>query len=325
MKSCLGVLLADARATRRKERRRLQREHELALNGRKETKSGKKAIPQDLVKAARLKHQLDHWFDIDPEQGHEATKLWGSSTGSADVDAAAVDHLGEEQHSNSTGASGSGDGETAAGSRDTSTEAEQHSDAKGVEELQPGQQRLQVQVTFGSGPRPLPEVRRSRTHRRKQLAPKSRSQESEQLETGAASDERAREVAHLHTLTEESQPDDYDDVSTASAADGSSSDITDEQERRELFNEGVALGFQLGYAAALEQATSSGAAATTSQTTTGNLVEDTLQSPGALTGRRVPLYERSGEGERAPASGLVALAQSGGEDAGPARPDGDES
>ena len=159
----------------------------------------------------------------------------------------------------------------------------------------------------------------------KQLAPKSRSQESEQLETGAASDERAREVAHLHTLTEESQPDDYDDVSTASAADGSSSDITDEQERRELFNEGVALGFQMGYAAALEQATSLGAAATTSQTTTGNLVEDTLQSPGALTGRRVPLYERSGEGERASASGLVALAQSGGEDAGPARPDGDES
>ena len=52
---------------------------------------------------------------------------------------------------------------------------------------------------------------------------------------------------------------------------------------------------------------------------------DTIQSPGALTGRRVPLYERSGEGERAPASGLVALAQSGGEDAGPARPDGDES
>ena len=135
----------------------------------------------------------------------------------------------------------------------------------------------------------------------------------------------SREVAHLHTPTEESQPDDYDDVSTASAADGSSSDITDEQERRELFNEGVALGFQMGYAAALEQATSSGAAATTSQTTTGNLVEDTLQSPGALTGRRVPLYERSGEGERAPASGLVALAQSGGEDAGPARPDGGES
>ena len=66
-------------------------------------------------------------------------------------------------------------------------------------------------------------------------------------------------------------------------------------------------------------------AATTSQTITGNLVEDTLQSPGALTGRRVPLYERSGEGERASASGLVALAQSGGEDAGPARPDGDES
>ena len=103
--------------------------------------------------------------------------------------------------------------------------------------------------------------------------------------------------------------------------------------------EGVALGFQLGYAAALDQATSSEAAATTSQTTTGNLVEDTLQSPGALTGRRVPLYERSGEGKRASASGLVEtsasaeLAQSDGdplggdlgEDAGPARLDGDES
>ena len=111
------------------------------------------------------------------------------------------------------------------------------------------------------------------------------------------------------------------------------------QERQELFNEGVALGFQLGYAAALDQATSPEAAATTSQTTTGNLVEDTLQSPGALTGRRVPLYERSGEGKRASASGLVEtsasaeLAQSDGdplggdlgEDAGPARLDGDES
>jgi hypothetical protein len=67
-------------------------------------------------------------------------------------------------------------------------------------------------------------------------------------------------------LTEEFQPDDYNDMSTASAADGSSSSSssTDEQERQELFNEGVALGFQLGYAAALDQATSPGAAATTS-------------------------------------------------------------
>ena len=60
---------------------------------------------------------------------------------------------------------------------------------------------------------------------------------------------------------------------------------------------------------------------------------------GALTGRRVPLYARSGEGKRASASGLVEtsasaeLAQSDsdplggdlGEDAGPARLDGDES
>jgi hypothetical protein len=46
-------------------------------------------------------------------------------------------------------------------------------------------------------------------------------------------------------LTEESQPDDYNDMSTASAADGSSSSSTDERERQELFNEGVALGFQL--------------------------------------------------------------------------------
>jgi len=128
-------------------------------------------------------------------------------------------------------------------------------------------------------------------------------------------------------------------MSAASAAFEDDSNNIGVQERQELFNEGVALGFQLGYATALDQATSSEAAATTSQTTTGNLVEDTLQSPGALTGRRVPLYERSGEGKRASASGLVEtsasaeLAQSDGdplggdlgEDAGPARLDGDES
>ena len=171
------------------------------------------------------------------------------------------------------------------------------------------------------------------------LKPKSRSQESEQLETSAASDERAGEVAQTRTESTESQPDDDDDMSAASAAFEDDSNNIGVQERQELFNEGVALGFQLGYAAALDQATSSEAAATTSQTTTGNLVEDTLQSPGALTGRRVPLYERSGEGKRASASGLVEtsasaeLAQSDGdplggdlgEDAGPARLDGDES
>ena len=64
-----GTLVADARATRRKERRRLQKEYELALSGRKETNSGKKATPKDMVKAAWLKHQLDHWYDVDPEQG----------------------------------------------------------------------------------------------------------------------------------------------------------------------------------------------------------------------------------------------------------------
>ena len=105
-------------------------------------------------------------------------------------------------------------------------------------------------------------------------------------------------------------PDDDDDMSAASAAFEDDSNNIDVQERQELFNEGVALGFQLGYAEALDQATSSEAAATTSQTTTGNLVEDTLQSPGALTGRRVPLYERSGEGKRASASGLVETSAS---------------
>jgi hypothetical protein len=165
------------------------------------------------------------------------------------------------------------------------------------------------------------------------------SQESEQLETSVASDERAGEVAQTRMESTESQPDDDDDMSAASAAFEDDSNNIGVQERQELFNEGVALGFQLGYAAALDQATSSEAAATTSQTTTGNLVEDTLQSPGALTGRRVPLYARSGEGKRASASGLVEtsasaeLAQSDGdplggdlgEDAGPARLDGDES
>jgi hypothetical protein len=334
-----GTLVADARATRRKERRRLQKEYELALSGRKETKSGKKAIPKDMVKAARLKHQLDHWYDVDPEQGHEATRLWGS-TGSEDVEATAADHSSEEQHSDSNGATGSTARETAAGSTDATTTATQTtSGATGEDELPPGQQRLQVRVSFGGGPLPLPETRRSRAHRRKQLRPKSRSQESEQLETSAASDERAGEVAQTRTESTESQPDDDDDISAASAAFEDDSNNIGVQERQELFNEGVALGFQLGYAAALDQATSSEAAATTSQRQTGNLVEDTLQSPGALTGRRVPLYERSGEGKRASASGLVEtsasaeLAQSDGdplggdlgEDAGPARLDGDES
>ena len=246
----------------------------------------------------------------------------------------------KEQHSDSNGATGSTARETAAGSTDATTTATQTtSGATGEDELPPGQQRLQVRVSFGGGPLPLPETRRSRAHRRKQLRPKSRSQESEQLETSAASDERAGEVAQTRTESTESQPDDDDDISAASAAFEGDSNNIGVQERQELFNEGVALGFQLGYAAALDQATSSEAAATTSQTTTGNLVEDTLQSPGALTGRRVPLYERSGEGKRASASGLVEtsasveLAQSDGdplggdlgEDAGPARLDGDES
>ena len=111
------------------------------------------------------------------------------------------------------------------------------------------------------------------------------------------------EVAQTRMESTESQPDDDDDMSAASAAFENGSNNIGVQERQELFNEGVAHGFQLGYAAALDQATSSEAAATTSQRQTGNLVEDTLQSPGALTGRRVPLYERSGEGKRASASG----------------------
>eukprot|EP01046_Picozoa_sp_COSAG06_P040947 COSAG06_NODE_5017_length_3787_cov_9.591096_2_plen_166_part_00 len=48
--------------------------------------------------------------------------------------------------------------------------------------------------------------------------------------------------------------------------------------------------FPTHFAPELDQANSSEAAATTSQTTTGNLAEDTLQSPGALTSRWVPLY-----------------------------------
>ena len=52
-------------------------------------------------------------------------------------------------------------------------------------------------------------------------------------------------------------------MSAASAAFESDSDNIGAQERQELFNEGVALGFQLGYGAALDQATSSEAAATT--------------------------------------------------------------
>ena len=56
-----GTLIADARATRRKERRRLQKEYELALSGRKETKSGEKAIPR--TNAAQL-HELMLWLPL---------------------------------------------------------------------------------------------------------------------------------------------------------------------------------------------------------------------------------------------------------------------
>jgi hypothetical protein len=69
----------------------------------------------------------------------------------------------------------------------------------------------------------------------------------------------------------ESQPDDDDDdMSAASAAFENNINNIDVQERPELFNGGVAPGFsvQLGCAAGLDQATSSEAAATTSQTTT---------------------------------------------------------
>jgi hypothetical protein len=70
-----------------------------------------------------------------------------------------------------------------------------------------------------------------------------------------ASDERAGEVAQTRMESTESQPDDDDDMSATSAAFENNSNNIDEQERQELFNEGVALGFQLGYAAGLDQAT----------------------------------------------------------------------
>ena len=62
------VLRADIRATRRKERRRLQREWQQACQG-KPASSKWAAIPPDLVKAASLRRQLDAWVDDDCGDG----------------------------------------------------------------------------------------------------------------------------------------------------------------------------------------------------------------------------------------------------------------
>ena len=61
------VLLADTLATRRKERRRLYKEWQLAINGKAATKKRKARLP-DLLKASVLKHQLDEWKDDDDAQ-----------------------------------------------------------------------------------------------------------------------------------------------------------------------------------------------------------------------------------------------------------------
>jgi hypothetical protein len=54
-----------------------------------------------------------------------------------------------------------------------------------------------------------------------------------------ASDERAGEVAQTRMESTESQPDDDDDMSATSAAFENNSNNIDEQERQELFHEGV--------------------------------------------------------------------------------------
>ena len=78
-------------------------------------------------------------------------------------------------------------------------------------------------------------------------------------ETGAASDERAGEVAQTRMeSTEFPRLNDDDDMSATSATGENNSNNIDGQERHELFNEGVAIGFQLGLADGLAQASSLG-------------------------------------------------------------------
>ena len=88
------VLRSDTLSVRRRERNRLQKEYERAQNGqpasvKKDGSAGKrKAVPVDLVKAARIKAQLDRWV-LDPAESDAVAQAVSRSVGdsSDEIDA----------------------------------------------------------------------------------------------------------------------------------------------------------------------------------------------------------------------------------------------
>ena len=80
------VIRSDTLTVRRRERNRLQKEYERAQNGqpasvKKDGSAGKrKAVPVDLVKAARIKAQLDRWV-LDPAESDAAAQAVSRSVG----------------------------------------------------------------------------------------------------------------------------------------------------------------------------------------------------------------------------------------------------
>ena len=68
-----ALIKADTLTSRRKERRRLEREYEFARDGRPASKNDlgqpgkRKAVPSDPEKARRIKFQLDRWV-VNPDE-----------------------------------------------------------------------------------------------------------------------------------------------------------------------------------------------------------------------------------------------------------------
>ena len=123
------VLRADTRATRRKERRRLQREWQQACQG-KPASSKRAAIPPDLVKAASLRRQLDAWVDDDCDDGEGDSP---ASSEGVDTATAEESNLRTDQHGSSASMNDRG-GENANSSATLG----------GDDDLEKGQQRLRV-------------------------------------------------------------------------------------------------------------------------------------------------------------------------------------
>ena len=153
------VLRADTRATRRKERRRLQREWQQACQG-KPASSKRAAIPPDLVKAASLRRQLDAWVDDDCDDGEGDSP---ASSEGVDTTTAEESSLRTDQHGSSASMNDRG-GENA---NSSATHG-------GDDDLEKGQQRLRV-MWRSSSRRKMMQPQRARGMQRADLSEHSES------------------------------------------------------------------------------------------------------------------------------------------------------